>query len=98
MSVDEFTFERVCFGLSMPHRFGCLRNLNKAHPGAYFSDEMFYAARPSTEAVLDFLVEDFELCSRQVSVAGDAVVGQKIEGNIPIVELIQFLGQAITAK
>ena len=27
----------------------------------------------------------------KVSVAGDAVVGQKIEGNIPIVELIQFL-------
>ena len=28
----------------------------------------------------------------EVSVAGDAVVGQKIEGNIPIVELIQCPG------
>ena len=27
----------------------------------------------------------------QVSVAGDAVVGEKMEGNIPIVELIQLL-------
>jgi hypothetical protein len=58
MSVDEFTFERVCFDVldSLCHRFGCLRNLNKAHPGAYFSDDMFYAARPeSIEAVFDFL-------------------------------------------
>lgn len=70
--------------LGTPHRpppegqmdmtFGCLRNLNKAHPGAYFSDDMFY-----------------------VSVAGDAVVGQKIEGNIPIVELIQSASPESTA-
>lgn len=33
----------------------------------------------------------FEPFLQQVSVAGDAVVGQKIEGNIPIVELIQPL-------
>ncbi|CAK9026089.1 unnamed protein product [Durusdinium trenchii] len=58
----------------MDMTFGCLRNLNKAHPGAYFSDDMFY-----------------------VSIAGDAVVGQKIEGNIPIVELIQSPSPESTA-
>ena len=90
-------------------RFGCLRNLNKAHPGAYFSDDMFYAAWPPMcfffFSFLRVLVEVFPLpllvrlpwrfhrvpFLQQVSVAGDAVVGQKIEGNIPIVELIQPL-------
>ncbi|CAE7277379.1 unnamed protein product [Symbiodinium microadriaticum] len=70
--------------LGTPHRpppkgkmdmtFGCLRNLNKAHPGAYYSDDLFY-----------------------VSVAGDAVTGQKMEGNIPIVELIQSPSPESTA-
>ncbi|CAJ1348412.1 unnamed protein product [Effrenium voratum] len=58
----------------MDMTFGCLRNLNKAHPGAYFSDDIFY-----------------------VSVAGDAVVGEKMEGNIPIVELIQSPSPESTA-
>ncbi|CAE7338561.1 unnamed protein product, partial [Symbiodinium pilosum] len=58
----------------MDMTFGCLRNLNKAHPGAYFADHLFY-----------------------VSVAGDAVTGQKMEGNIPIVELIQSPSPESTA-
>eukprot|EP00913_Durusdinium_trenchii_P016688 g15687.t1 len=85
-SAQEWTQKHVqgLVTLGTPHKpppegqmdmtFGCLRNLNKAHPGAYFSDDMFY-----------------------VSIAGDAVVGQKIEGNIPIVELIQSPSPESTA-
>jgi len=53
---------------------GCLRNLNEAHPGAYWSDDLFY-----------------------VTVAGDAISGERIEGNLPIFELINSPSQESTA-
>mmetsp|Transcript_11796 Transcript_11796/g.26213 ORF Transcript_11796/g.26213 Transcript_11796/m.26213 type:complete len:132 (+) Transcript_11796:1-396(+) len=53
---------------------GCLRNLNAAHPGAYFKDNIFY-----------------------ITVGSDAVVGEKIEGNLPIIELIQSPSPESTA-
>ena len=71
--------------------------MNKAHPGAYFSDDMFYATRLSqSQAKHAAIVCRSLLNNSEVSIAGDAVVGQKIEGNIPIVELIQPLAFCYT--
>lgn len=53
---------------------GCLTNLNRQNPGAFFADLVFY-----------------------VTVAGEAVAGEKVSGNIPILELVQSPSQASTA-
>jgi len=53
---------------------GCLRNVHEQHPGAFYSELIFY-----------------------VTVAGDAVQGEQVVGNLPILELIQSPSQESTA-